>query len=215
MYKKLEDCIYNFSSVSIDEFEYSLTKLPKRYKDVSSIKEEYQIISKDVLVASAFTDKSDIEAHHQAYSSESYIASATNVPFSETALGAFNNVQCFMYRNYELNSKNKYNKYSWDFMPILNEINMYYLINGKTLKVPGSDGYLMTSPTSYSTNLGSESSGQFTYSFKNGVLTLYAYEKGDLVKKWTLSNFTFIESNKAKVFAVSQEKYETWLEVEY
>ena len=120
-----------------------------------------------------------------------------------------------MYRNYEFDSKNKYNKYSWDFMPILNEINMYYLINGKTLKVPGSDGYLMTTPTSYSTNLGSESSGQFTYAFKNGVLTLYAYEKGDLVKKWTLSNFTFIESNKAKVFAVSQEKYETWLEVEY
>ena len=224
IYKRIVLDIDNFRSSSIDEFNWSEKKLPKNYKEIALIMGEYHRINKDLESAAMFSDKNDVVTHSTSTSSETYIESVTKIELNETALAAYNNVQCFMYQNYDLTVRNKDNKYNWDFYPLLNEINLYYLINGKTLKeANGGTGYLMTTPISYETNLGSEISGEFTYTFKNGELSLFGYENTGSekypsykwVKKWSLYNFAFTSKSKAKVYAESTNGYAGYLEVEY
>ena len=208
IYNEVVADIYNFKSTSIKEFEWSMKKLPKDYKDIALIKGEYNRISKDLESAAVFTDKNDIAPHSK--------DNGLNIELNQTALAAFNNVQCFMYQNYDFETKNKYNKYSWDLYPLLNEINLYYLINGKTLKeANGGSGYLLTTPSSLETNIGDVIEGEFTYSFGNGALTLYGYESGKWVKKWTLHSFSFTSETTGRVYAESVSGYSGYFAIEY
>ena len=120
-----------------------------------------------------------------------------------------------MSEDYDLSIKNRNNRFNWDFTPLLNEINFYYLINNKTLKEDGGSKYFVTTPTSYSSNIDNTNKVETKYSFRNGVLILYTKSGSAWEKKWSFSNFAFTSENNASILAESTDGYQITLDIEY
>lgn len=145
--------VKSFDENSSERIEWCFKRLPNNYKDIRSIREDYRIVEEYIHILDEHTDAVrliDLTDYMKGLSDDA-------PGFSKEAVQNFWNLQ----------EESKKLEHEWNFTPLLDSINLMYLVEGKKM-VSADHQYLYLTTDSFSDK-------GYLYTFNSGTLRVYMH----------------------------------------